>query len=89
MSDAFRVHANFSGIHPRTGLFLNMVQHDAFIEVNETGTEAAAATVVGIAESSASARTRPFVFRAERPFYYFIIDKQRKFPFFMGTLYKP
>ena len=89
MSDAFRVHANFSGIHPRTGLFLNMVQHDAFIEVNETGTEAAAATVVGIAESSASARTRPFVFRAERPFYYFIIDKQRKVPFFMGTLYKP
>ena len=90
MGVAFTSAANFTGINPNGRLFINLVQHDAFVEVNETGTEAAAATIVGFARTSAPQyQVRPFVFRADRPFFYFIADNERKIPLFMGTLYKP
>jgi serpin B len=90
MGVAFTGAANFTGINPGGRIFINLVQHDAFVEVNETGTEAAAATIVGFARTSAPQyQVRPFVFRADRPFFYFIVDNERKIPLLMGTLYKP
>ncbi len=78
--------ADFSGINSNEGLYISDVFHKAFINVNETGTEAAAATavVVGI-----TAVEIPPEFRADHPFLYFIIDKHTGAILFMGRVADP
>ncbi|XP_040209547.1 serpin B3-like [Rana temporaria] len=66
MLDAFSQKANLSGISG-VGLFVSKVIHKAFIEVNEEGTEAAAATGIVIQPKSA---TRQFV--VNHPFFVLI-----------------
>lgn len=63
MLDAFSQKADLSGISG-VGLFVSKVIHKAFIEVNEEGTEAAAATGIVIQPKSA---TRQFV--VNHPFF--------------------
>jgi serpin B len=93
MVQAFRDgHADFSGMsdNPR-GLFISAVIHKAFIDVNEEGTEAAAAT--GITLRSAMARmpdrTPPIVFRADHPFLFLIRDNRSGGLLFMGRVVDP
>lgn len=69
MSIAFTNKANFSNISKEL-IKISAVIHKAFIEVNEEGTEAAAATAV-MAVRSMSIRKTP-VFRADRPFLFYI-----------------
>ena len=64
--------ADFSGISRIQGLFISGIFHQAFVDVNEEGTEAAAATGVVVSRESA-----PPIFRADRPFI-FIIQKLEK-----------
>ncbi len=80
--------ANFSGIAPldQGNLYIDFVDHKAFIEVNEQGTEAAAATVVGIALSSAPMET---TFYADRPFFFVIRDDRSGSILFMGSIVNP
>jgi len=88
MPDAFEPEkANFSGMNGIIGgLWISDVFHKAFIEVNEEGTEAAAATGVGIA---ASIHIEPPVFRADHPFIFIIKDNRSGSILFMGRVMNP
>ena len=57
-------------------LDISQVIHQAFVEVNEEGTEAAAATVIGVKMTSAGPIGDPKVFNANHPFIFYIIDNK-------------
>jgi serpin B len=78
--------ANFSGIAPKE-LFIDYVDHKAVIEVNEKGTVAAAATVVGISFSSISPELPTFI--VDRPFFFVIRDDRSGTILFMGKVENP
>ncbi|XP_049913274.1 leukocyte elastase inhibitor-like [Epinephelus moara] len=68
MVDAFDVgKSDFSGLSTATNLVLSKVVHKSFVDVNEEGTEAAAATAASI-----SVRSLPPMFVADHPFLFFI-----------------
>ena len=87
MKDAFSDAADFSGMNGKRNLFISAVMHKAFVEVNEEGTEAAAATGVGI--SLMSIPMPPPVFRADRPFIFMIRDNRSQSILFMGKVGNP
>ncbi|MGI6685244.1 MAG: serpin family protein [Bacillota bacterium] len=82
MGEAFSETADFSGI--REGISISRVLHKAVIEVNEEGSEAAAATVVEMNESAA---LEPLTFIADRPFVFIITDDETETILFMGKMY--
>ncbi len=81
MEIAFSSGADFSGMGP--SLLISEVRHKAVVEVNEEGTEAAAATVVVGIESV------PPIFRVDRPFFFAIYDSRTKTILFMGIVREP
>jgi serpin B len=81
--------ADFTGMHTSDEyLFISHVLHKAFVEVNEEGTEAAAATAVVVAADSAIDR-KTVVFRADRPFVFVIRDNRTGTALFMGRYSGP
>lgn len=93
MVDAFDlIKANFAGMDGRPDslppLFIGAVIHKAFVDVNEEGTEAAAATAVVM--KAGSARPAPTsTFRADHPFIFLIQDSQTGNILFIGRLTDP
>lgn len=85
MVDAFEG-ANFSGMNGKLDLYISAVIHKAFVDVNEQGTEAAAATAVVVGIRSAS---RPIVFRVDHPFMFVICDNETGSILFMGRIINP
>ena len=81
LGEAFSDKADFSGI--REGVYINRVLHKAVIEVNEEGSEAAAATVVEMKEVAAR---QPITFIADKPFMFIIADGTTGTILFMGKL---
>jgi serpin B len=77
--------ADFSGMTGGRDLFISQVIHKAFVEVNEEGTEAAAATGVVMTR----AMPRRLTFRADHPFVFLIRDRATGSILFMGRLLKP
>jgi serpin B len=73
-----------NGTGPR--LFISAVVHKAFVDVNEEGTEAAAATAVIV--QATSARVTP-VFRADHPFVFLIRDNRSGSVLFLGRVADP
>lgn len=69
-------------------LVISEVKHKTFLEVNETGTEAAAATSIGIALTSIDPNP-PFQMQVDRPFFYAIRDNQTGSLLFMGSVVNP
>lgn len=70
-------------------LFISRVIHKTFVEVDETGTEAAAATGVEMKTTSAMPTQEVFEFVADRPFIYAITDKATGSVMFIGVFGKP
>ena len=86
MREAFSASADFSAMTRGGGLFISLVQHEAFVDVNERGTEATAATAVVMTKSAAPRRV---VFRADRPFLFLLRDTASGLVLFMGRFAKP
>ncbi len=87
MKDAFdEDRADFSGITKKKGLYISKVIHKAFVDVNEEGTEAAAATAVVMSTKSIGMEVR---FRADRPFVFAIVDRESESVLFLGRLMNP
>ena len=89
MTDAFSGKADFSGMNGRKDLYISAVVHKAFVDVNEEGTEAAAATGVVISRKSMSIPQKPVVFRADHPFLFFIRENKSGGILFMGRIVNP
>jgi serpin B len=86
---AFSDDADFSGIGEER-LKISEVVHKAFVEVNEEGTEAAAATAVGMVLCGAVRRpVEPKVFKADHPFLFFIRDQNTNAVVFSGRVLDP
>ena len=86
---AFVPEADFSGINGRQyDLFILAVIHKAFVDVNEEGTEAAAATAVLMGRGGAL-HEPAIVFRADHPFLILIRDKRSGCILFLGRVVDP
>ncbi len=81
---AFSGAADFTRINPTGNLFISRVIHQTFIDVQEEGTEAAAATIVELAKGGGG----PY-FKADRPFLYVIKENSTGAIVFIGKVGKP
>jgi serine protease inhibitor len=87
MGIAFTDDADFSNITDLYDLLINEVTHQSFIETNEEGTEAAAATVVEIGLTSMP--PAPLVLKLDHPFIYIIRESTTNTIIFMGKVADP
>ncbi len=90
MGQAFSGMATFNNISDQ-GLYIDAVIHQSFIETNEEGTEAAAATVVEIGFTSAGPDVQPTVLKVDinRPFLYCIHETSTGTILFIGKVDDP
>jgi serpin B len=85
MPAAFSRAADFSGMNGRPhDLFISLIVHEAFIEVNEQGTEAAAATGIVLKRGP-----RPRTLVADHPFIFLIRDTESGSVVFLGRIMQP
>ena len=88
MPDAFSpTGADLSGIapvEPGQNLYVDKALHDAYVKVDEEGTEAAAVTAVVVTRESA-----PWNFDADRPFMFMIYDERSGLILFLGSISDP
>lgn len=91
MGVAFTKSADFSKMTKQERLKISKVIHKAFIEVNEKGSEAAAATAVVMVEleSIGPSTPQPKYFRADHPFIFMIVNKKQQSILFMGRVSDP
>jgi len=88
MPDAFDPElADFSAMVGQKELYISAVIHKAFLEVNEEGSEAAAAT--GVVVSVTSIAPSPPIFKADHPFVFFIRDNKSQSILFLGRVLNP
>lgn len=86
MGVAFTDQADFTGINPDGGLFISEVKQKTFVEVNEEGTEAAAATSVGVGVTSVPIVTQ---FDVNSPFLFVIRESKSGLVLFIGQVNDP
>jgi serpin B len=90
MTRAFSDRADFSGMNGGAEpLQISAVIHKAYVDVNEEGTEAAAATAVTIRATAAMIPRPPIPFRADHPFLFLIRDRRSGSVLFLGSLTQP
>ena len=87
MPTAFTTGADFSGMTRSPDLEIAAVLHEAFIAVDEQGTEAAAATAVVMRETSA--RITEVELTVDRPFLFVLHDRATGTPLFIGLVRDP
>ncbi|HHD92105.1 MAG TPA: serpin family protein, partial [Candidatus Portnoybacteria bacterium] len=85
MPTAFSNQADFSGTDGTQNLFISKVIHQAFIKVDEEGTEAAAATGVVMDKAVMASN----IFRVDHPFIFLIQDKENGEILFLGRIVNP
>jgi serpin B len=81
--------ADFSGMTGAKDLYIAEVIHQAFVEANEEGTEAAAATGVIMNATSIMLPEKPKVFNADHPFIFFIQERATGNILFIGRVKNP
>jgi serpin B len=89
--------ADFSGVASREtmqrdgNLSISAVIHKAYVDVNEEGTEAAAATAITVKALAArpTPPTPPIIFRADHPFMFLIRDNRSGSILFIGRVTNP
>ncbi|XP_036927558.1 protein Z-dependent protease inhibitor [Acanthopagrus latus] len=84
MASIFSNSANLTKLSKSSGLKVSEVLHKAVIEVDETGTTAAAATTIGITPYSL-----PRTFTVNKPFFFFIYHEDTNCMLFMGRVIDP
>jgi serpin B len=90
MPQAFSGSADFSGMTGHRDFAISEVIHKAYVDVNEEGTEAAAATAVTMrALAMRAPEGPPPVFRADHPFVFMIRDNRSASILFMGRMADP
>ncbi len=77
--------ADFSGMTGQRDLFISFFIHQAYVKVDEKGTEAAAATAVGMMATAMPTN----IFRADHPFIFIIQEKDTGNILFMGRVNNP
>jgi serpin B len=86
----FERRADFSGMDGHTNrLFISVVAHKAYVNVNEEGTEAAAATAVEMMLMARKGGPEVPVFRADHPFLFLIKEKTTGSILFLGRVMEP
>jgi serpin B len=81
--------ADFSGMSVSSSFFVSAVIHKAFVQTDEEGTEAAAATGVTMRATAVLVRKPPKQFRADHPFVFAIVHRQSGAILFLGRLATP
>lgn len=89
MALPFTSRADFSALCASDALFISSVVHKAFVDVNEEGTEAAAATGVLMQTTAMRQPVPPVVFRADHPFLFVIRDNRSGAALFVGRVVNP
>ena len=92
MSTVFSPNADFSGTSEKKGLFINEALHKAYIDVDEEGTEAAAATGFGMMTMGIGGphfAPPPKIFRADHPFMFVIVHNVTGTILFLGKVNNP
>lgn len=89
MNAAFNKSADFSRMNGNKELYISAIIHKTFVEVDETGTEAAAATAVVMRLKSAMPNPEYKTFRADHPFFYFIRENVSGTVLFAGRVTDP
>ncbi len=89
VQDAFTDAADFSGITAQERLFISAVVHQAYIDVDEQGTEAAAATAIVVRPMALRAGPDPIPMVVDRPFLFAIVDTATGLPLFLGQVTSP
>jgi serpin B len=89
MPDAFSGAANFSGMTGKRDFFISAAIHKAFVDVNETGTEAAAATSIEMRATAMRYEPPSIVFKADHPFLFLIRDTRSGSILFLGRVVDP
>lgn len=89
IKQAFSKNANFSLMTGKPNVRIDRVFHKTFIEVNESGTEAAAATAVVMMEKTAAPPSDKKIFKADHPFIFFIKDNKTGSILFAGRVMEP
>lgn len=93
LATAFSSRADFSAMSQSEGMMISEVVHQAFVDVNEKGTEAAAATAVVLAPTAAVGEPapppKPVMFRADHPFVFAIRDNRTGSVLFLGRVQNP
>ncbi len=91
MPTAFSGQSDFSGMDGSRNLSISTVIHKAYVDVDEKGTQATAATVVGMVAMGIGPRTPPVpvIFRADHPFLFMIEDRESGNILFMGRVMNP
>jgi len=86
---AFSDKADFSKITTSMPILISRVIHQSFIDVQEEGTEAAAATIVEMVNESTQGGGSAFHFKVDRPFLYLIKENSTGAIVFVGKVEKP
>jgi serpin B len=91
MTTALSSSADFSGMTGKKDLYINQVIHQAYIDVTESGTEAAAATAVLMVAGSLPPqdKPKPKIFNADHPFIFLIQERNSGNILFMGRMIDP
>jgi serpin B len=90
LEQAFGPGADFSGLgRTELPLYVSSARHTTVVKVDETGTEAASVTDVGIGVTAVPPLDEPVRIDFDRPFFYAIMDLDTGVPLFMGLMRNP